>query len=288
MKEKEKLVLALQKGGRLNEDSLKLLKDCGLKISIGSRKLKASATNFPLEILFLRDDDIPQYVADGVAHVGILGLDVCREDRKKVRELKALSFAKCRLALAVPKDFEYQGLQSLNGKRIATSFPKLLGQYLADHSINAEIEFLSGSVEIAPGIGLSDAICDIVSSGSTLVMNGLKEVETVLESEAVLIAQPQLSIKQEQILEDLLFRIEAVQRAAQSKYITLNAPNDVLDEIRKILPGMKSPTIIPLADSNWSAVHSVVPEASFWDSISQLKKLGAEGILVIPIEKMVL
>tara|TARA_R110002050_G_scaffold48770_1_gene113230 strand:+ start:3357 stop:4223 length:867 start_codon:yes stop_codon:yes gene_type:complete len=288
MKEKGKLVLALQKGGRLNEDSLKLLKDCGLKISNGSRKLKADAQNFPLEILFLRDDDIAQYVADGVAQIGILGLDVCREDAKEVRELKGLSFAKCRLALAVPKDFDYQGLLSLNGKRIATSFPKLLHGYLEEKGITAEIEYLSGSVEIAPGIGLSDAICDIVSSGSTLVMNGLKEVETVLQSEAILIAHPHLSSEQEQILEDLLFRIEAVQRAAQSKYITLNAPNAVLAQIREVLPGMKSPTIIPLADANWSAVHSVVPEASFWDSISKLKKLGAEGILVIPIEKMIL
>jgi len=287
MKE-ERLVLALQKGGRLNEDSLKLLKDCGIKLSNGSRKLKASAHNFPLDVLFLRDDDIPQYVADGVAQIGILGLDVCREFNKNVRELKQLGFSKCRLSIAIPKEQNYQGIESLNGKRIATSYPNLLGEYLKSKGLKADIEYLSGSVEIAPGIGLSDAICDIVSSGSTLVINGLKEVETILKSEAVLIRQATISSAQAAILAKLLFRMEAVQRASQSKYITLNAPNGSLELIKKILPGMKSPTVIPLGKSNWSAVHSVVPESEFWNSIDQLKEIGAEGILVIPIEKMVL
>jgi len=287
MKE-ERLVLALQKGGRLNEESLKLLKDCGIKLSHGSRKLKASAQNFPLDVLFLRDDDIPQYVEDGVAQIGILGLDVSREYQKNVKELKPLGFSKCRLCLAVPKEANYAGIEYLNQKKIATSYPNLLKAYLDEKGLQAEIEFLSGSVEIAPGIGLSDAICDIVSSGSTLVMNGLKEVETVLESEAVLVRQATISAEKEAILQKLLFRMEAVQRAAQSKYITLNAPNAAIQSIKAVLPGMKSPTIIPLDNSEWSAVHSVVPESEFWNSIDKLKELGAEGILVIPIEKMVL
>ncbi len=282
------LTIALQKGGRLNEESLKLLRDCGIRLSVGSRKLKSEAQNFPLEILYLRDDDIPQYVEDGIADAGILGLDVIRETKKNVKEELALGFSTCRLSIALAKGDNYQGISSLEGKTIATSFPNLLRDFLEAKGVSANIEYLSGSVEIAPGIGLAQAICDIVSTGSTLVMNGLKEVEEVLYSEATLISRPDLNPEQQSILDKLKFRIEAVRRAKTGKYITLNAPNSALDEIRQILPGLKSPTIIPLADDDWSAVHTVVAEKDFWDRIDRLKDAGAEGILVLPIEKTIL
>lgn len=282
------LTIALQKGGRLNEESLKLLRDCGIRLSVGSRKLKSEARNFPLEVLFLRDDDIPQYVEDGIADAGILGLDVVRETQKQVHEELSLGFSSCRLAIAIPRESNYQGIGDLKGKTIATSFPNLLQGFLNEKGINAKIEYISGSVEIAPGIGLADAICDIVSSGSTLVMNGLKEVEEVIYSEATLISNPNLDEDQHATLAKLIFRIEAVMRAKTGKYITLNAPNSSLEAIREILPGLKSPTVIPLAQEGWSAIHTVVAEKDFWDRIDRLKELGAEGILVLPIEKTIL
>ncbi len=282
------LTIALQKGGRLNEESLKLLKGCGIRLSTGSRKLKSEAKNFPLEVLFLRDDDIPQYVEDGIADAGILGLDVIRETGKQIDEKLALGFSTCRLSIALPRDRNYRGLRSLADKTIATSFPNLLRKYLASKGVEAKIEYISGSVEVATGIGLADAICDIVSSGSTLVMNGLKEVETILDSEATLIANSNLSVGKQATLAQLIFRIEAVMRAKTGKYITLNAPNEALTQIRSILPGLKSPTVIPLADEGWSAVHTVVAEKDFWERIDRLKSAGAEGILVLPIEKTIL
>lgn len=283
----EKLVLAIQKGGRLNEGSLVLLKSCGIRLSQGSRKLKAESPNFPIEVLFLRDDDIPQYVAEGVADAGILGEDVCLESGKEMGLMRKLGFARCRLSLAIPREQEYSGLKWFEGKRIATSYPLLLQSFLDKNRISAQIEYLSGSVEIGPSIGLSDAICDIVSSGSTLVMNGLVEVEEVLRSEAVLVAPKALNSAKQAILEKLLFRFEVVAAAEKQKYITLNAPNRALEAIKAILPGLKSPTIIPLAEEGWSAVHTVVSEADFWDRIERLKAAGAEGIVVMEIEKLI-
>lgn len=282
-----KLKIAVQKKGRLSEKSLELLKECGIKFSNGDRKLKAVAKNFPVEILFLRDDDIPQYVEQGVAHIGILGENEVWEKGKKVSEIEKLGFASCKMSLAIPKDESYSGLTYFNNKRVATSYPKILQKFFQENNINSEIEEIGGSVEIATGIGLADAIFDIVSTGSTLIMNGLKEVEIVTKSEAVLIAQPDLESEQQLILDRLLFRINAVKNASENKYILLNAPNDAIKEIQNILPGMKSPTILPLAEEGWSSLHSVVKEDEFWDVIDQLKVLGAQGILVVPIEKMV-
>jgi ATP phosphoribosyltransferase len=284
---KEILKVAVQKSGRLSEESLQLLKESGIRISNSSSKLLARADNFPIEILYLRDDDIPQYVADGVADIGILGENVVVESEKIVQVVEALGFAKCRLSLAVPKDDKYTDLFYFEGKKIATSYPNLLQNYLRRSGINASIEEISGSVEIAPGIGLADSICDIVSTGSTLLTNGLKEVETVLLSQAVLISHGNLSEQKQVILEKLLFRIRAVQNAKANKYILLNAPNNSIPAITRILPGIKSPTILPLAESGWSSIHSVVKEDEFWEIIDQLKQAGAEGILVVPIEKMV-
>lgn len=282
-----KLKLAIQKSGRLYEDSMKLLKECGIDISNGGNKLKTEASNFPLEVFFLRDDDIPQYVEDAVADIGFVGENVVYEKNKKVAVLEKLGFGKCRLALAIRKTDEYsEGF--LEGKRIATSYPVLVNQYLSGKGIKAEVHEISGSVEIAPGIGLADAICDLVSSGSTLFTNGLKEVEPILESQAVLIRSQEISDEKAQLLQRLLFRIQAVKRAKNNKYILLNAPNDKLQGIIDLIPGMKSPTVLPLADSNWSSVHSVVNENDFWNIIEQLKLAGAEGILIIPIEKMIL
>jgi ATP phosphoribosyltransferase len=281
-----KLKIAIQKSGRLHEDSLRLLKECGIDISNGGNKLKSSAANFPLEVYFLRDDDIPQYVEDAVADAGIVGENVVYEKKKEVEVLEQLGFGKCRLSIAVEKN-EVFSRESLNGKRIATSYPVILQEYLDNNKINAEIHEISGSVEIAPGIGLAHAICDLVSSGSTLLMNGLKEAETILESQSVLIRNKNLNTEKLGLLEKLLFRIRSVKKAKNNKYILLNAPNDKLSEIISLLPGMKSPTVLPLASSGWSSVHSVIDENDFWDIIEQLKAAGAQGILVVPIEKMI-
>ena len=283
-----KLKLAIQKSGRLNEDSMRLLKECGIDIGNGVNKLKAEATNFPLELFFLRDDDIPQYVEDGVADIGFVGENVVYEKAKKVEVGYALGFGKCRLSFAVRKNEVFDGPSFLSGKKIATSYPVLVQKYLTEHNIKAEIHEISGSVEIAPGIGLADVVCDLVSSGSTLFMNGLVEAETILNSQAVLIKHKNFTPEQQQILECLLFRIESVKKAKKNKYVLLNAPNDQLEKIISLLPGMKSPTVLPLASPGWSSVHSVIAESDFWDRIEQLKNAGAEGILVIPIEKMIL
>lgn len=282
------LRIAIQKSGRLHEDSMKLLKECGIEVSNGVNKLKTEASNFPLEVFFLRDDDIPQYVEDGVADLGMVGENIVLEGRKQVNEVEKLGFGKCRLSVAVLRGKEYRSLKDLDGLRIATSYPGIVGDFLKKNNISADIHEISGSVEIAPGIGLAEAICDLVSSGSTLFMNGLKEVEVILRSEAVLIANKQLEGEQSRLLQKLLFRIRAVKKAKNNKYILLNAPNENLDAICRLLPGMKSPTVLPLADSGWSSVHSVVNENDFWDIIENLKANGAQGILVVPIEKMIL
>lgn len=282
------LKLAIQKSGRLNEDSMRLLKECGIEISNGVNKLKADASNFPIEVFFLRDDDIPQYVQDGVADIGFVGENVVYEKAKKVEVAYELGFGKCRLSFAVRKGEEFTGPQFLEGKKIATSYPVLVQKYLDEHKVNAEIHEISGSVEIAPGIGLADVVCDLVSSGSTLFMNGLKESETILNSQAVLVKRDNLPAELVSILERLLFRMESVKKAKKNKYVLLNAPNAQLDKIIALLPGMKSPTIVPLATEGWSSVHTVIAEADFWNLIEQLKAVGAEGILVIPIEKMIL
>lgn len=281
------LRIAIQKSGRLYEDSIRLLKECGIDIKNGVNKLKTEAENFPLEVFFLRDDDIPQYVEDHVADIGIVGENVLFEKQKEVRIVEKLGFGKCRLAVAVRRQEEYTGPQFLQGKSIATSYPVLVHRYLDQNNISAEIHEISGSVEIAPGIGLADTIVDLVSSGSTLFMNGLKEVETVLKSEAVLVRNKDLDDEKLRILDKLLFRIRSVKKAKNNKYILLNAPNDKLDEIISVLPGMRSPTVLPLAEAGWSSVHSVLNENDFWDIIEQLKAAGAEGILVVPIEKMI-
>ena len=280
--------IAVQKSGRLSEDSLRLIKECGIKFYNGTGKLKSTSTNFPIEFLFLRDDDIPGYVADGVADLGIVGENELVEKNKTVNTLKKLGFSKCRLSLAIPKGQDYPGLSYFEGKSIATSYTKILGDYLKENNINAEIHEISGSVEIAPSIGLAEGICDIVSSGSTLMMNGLKEVEQIFKSEAVLIANPNLKDWQNDIVQKLVFRINAVQKGKSNKYVLLNAPNESLDKIVSLIPGMRSPTILPLAQSGWSSVHSVLNEDQFWENIEELRAAGAEGILVVPIEKMIL
>ncbi len=283
-----KLKIAIQKSGRLSEKSLQLLKECGIKLSNGDRKLKTEARNFPIEVLYLRDDDIPQYVEQGVADIGILGENEVWEQNKQVKTVEKLGFANCKLSLAIPKEENYAGLGYFNGKKIATSYPKILQKFFDKNNIQAEIEEIGGSVEIAPGIGLANAIFDIVSTGSTLLINGLKEVEVVANSEAVIISANNLESSKQEILQKLLFRIRAVKNASEHKYILLNAPNDAIEQIISILPGMKSPTVLPLAQAGWSSIHSVVKEDEFWDVIDQLKTWGAEGILVVPIEKMVL
>jgi ATP phosphoribosyltransferase len=281
------LRIAIQKSGRLQEGSLDLLRESGLSFSNGKDQLKTQARNFPVEVLFLRDDDIPQYVEDKVADVGIVGENIFVEKQKSNKLVKRLDFAKCRLSIAVPRSQEYNGVKSLQGKNIATSYPNIVKTFLATHKVNAGIHEISGSVEIAPGIGLADAICDIVSTGSTLLSNGLKEVEVVMQSEAVIIAGNDLAPGRQEILDRLLFRIGAVQKARNSKYILLNCPNDSIAKITSVIPGMKSPTIIPLAREGWSSLHSVVDENDFWERIDQLRSFGAEGILVVPIEKMI-
>jgi len=283
-----RLRLAIQKGGRLSESTTDLLAACGIKISRPDRKLRALSEHFELEVLFLRDDDIPGYVADGVADAGIVGENVILEKGKQVATLDQLGFAKCRLAIALPRSFEYSSARDLNDLHIATSYPGLLQRFFDENAVSATIHEISGSVEIAPGIGLADGICDIVSSGSTLISNGLKEVETVLESQAVLIASTQLSDEKRQIIDRLRFRIQSVMKARQHRYILMNVPNSSLEEVTGILPGMKAPTIMPLSEEGWSSVHSVIPEHAFWDVIESLKAAGAEGMLVVPIEKMVL
>ena len=282
------LKIAIQKSGRLHDDSMKLLKECGIDVSNGVNKLKAEASNFPLEIYFLRDDDIPQYVEDAVADIGIVGENVVYEKNKKVEVIDKLGFGKCRLSIAVGRNEKYNDANYLHGKKIATTYPNIVQSYLQQKSITAEIHEISGSVEIAPGIGLADAICDLVSSGSTLFMNGLKEVETILQSQAVLIQNQKLDKVKLDILNKILFRIQAVKKAKNNKYILLNAPNGKLSEIIALLPGMKSPTVLPLAESGWSSVHSVLDENDFWNIIQKLKEAGAQGILVIPIEKMIM
>jgi ATP phosphoribosyltransferase len=284
-----KLKIAIQKSGRLSEKSLQLLKECGIKLdNNGERKLKTEARNFPVEVLFLRDDDIPQYVEQGVADIGILGENEVWEKNKHVRVVEKLGFANCKLSLAIPKDENYTGLSWFNNKKVATSYPRILDKFFKEKKLNVEIEEIGGSVEIAPGIGLANAIFDIVSTGSTLLMNGLKEAEVVTKSEAVMIATQNMADDKLAILDKLLFRMKAVRNSSENKYILLNAPNESIDKIISILPGMKSPTVLPLADKGWSSVHSVVKEDEFWEIIEKLKNNGAQGILVIPIEKMVL
>jgi ATP phosphoribosyltransferase len=281
------LKIAIQKSGRLYEDSVRLLKECGIELNNGNKQLKAAAFNFPIEVFFLRDDDIPQYVYDGVADVGIVGENVLLEKAKDTDLVYRLGFGKCRLSIAVPKAMQYNASTDLNGLKIATTYSTILQNYLTKNKIDAEIHEISGSVEIAPGIGLADAICDLVSSGSTLFTNGLKEVEVILKSEAVLIANKKLSADNKAILDKLLLRITAVKTAKNNKYILLNAPNNQLKNIAGLLPGIKSPTIVPLAEEGWSSVQSVVNENDFWEVIEKLKAFGAEGIIVLPIEKMI-
>lgn len=283
-----KLKIAIQKSGRLSEKSLELLKDCGIKISTSNRKLRAESPNFPIEILFLRDDDIPQYVEQGVADIGILGENEIWEKDKNVTQIRQLGFAACKLCLAIPKDEVYTDLNYFQDKKIATSYPHILRKFFQEKEINVKIEEIGGSVEIAPSIGLANAIFDIVSTGSTLLTNGLKQVVTVVESQAVLISNKNLDFEKQGIVNRLLFRIEAVKQSSENKYILLNAPNEKLEEIIALLPGMKSPTILPLAQEGWSSIHTVIKEDTFWDIIEQLKALGAEGILVLEIEKMIL
>ena len=282
------LRIAIQKSGRLYDESVKLLKECGIELNNGNKQLKTVAENFPIEVYFFRDDDIPQYVYDGVADVGIVGENVYMEKGKEVELAYRLGFGKCRLSIAVPKQMSYTSIKDLQGLKIATTYSNILQDFLKKEQVDVEIHEISGSVEIAPGIGLADAICDLVSSGSTLFTNGLKEVETILKSEAILIANKDLSSENQAILEKLLLRITAVKTAKNNKYIILNAPNNKLKEISDVLPGMKSPTINPLATEGWSSVQSVVNENIFWDVIEKLKALGAEGILVVPIEKMII
>jgi len=282
-----KLKIALQKSGRLSDKSLELIRECGISLTNGSRKLLSVSSNFPLEVMYLRDDDIPRYVADGVADVGIVGENVVREEQANVQVMEALGFAKCRLSLAIPRTIQYDGLRFFNGKKVATSYPNILKEFFDGQGIDADIHEISGSVEIAPGIGLSDGVFDIVSSGSTLISNGLSEVEEVMNSQAVLIGQNDLEPEKQNILSSLMFRIRAVKKSRKNKYILLNAPNDKLDEITSLIPGMKSPTVMPLAEEGWSSVHSVLEEAQFWNIIDQLKEKGAQGILVVPIEKMI-
>ena len=284
----EELKIAIQKSGRLYDDSVKLLQECGIELRNVKDRLRTESDTFPMEIFFLRDDDIPQYVEDGVADIGIVGENVLLEKNKKTDIVEKLGFGKCRLSIAVPRNETYTGPTSLEGKRIATSYPFLVGEYLKKNNVNAEIHEISGSVEIAPGIGLADVVADLVSSGSTLFMNGLKEAEVILQSQSVLIRNTVLSAEKETILNKLLFRISAVKKSKRNKYVLLNAPNDRLDEIIALLPGMKSPTVLPLAESGWSSVHTVLKEDEFWEKIEILKNAGAEGILVVPIEKMIL
>ena len=282
------LRIAVQSKGRLHDDTMRMLDEADIKISTSKRTLLVQSSNFPIEVLYLRDDDIPQSVATGVADIGIVGENEFVEKQEPVDIVMKLGFSKCRLSLAIPKSEKYDDIKWFNGKKIATSYPVILGNYLKANDINAEIHVITGSVEISPGIGLSDGIFDIVSSGSTLISNNLIEVETVMKSEAVLIADKNLDIKKRKILDDMLFRIQAVRNAEDKKYVRMNVPKSHLEEIINVLPGLKSPTIIPLADEEWCSVHSVLDEKCFWEIIGKLKEMGAQGILVTPIEKMIL
>lgn len=282
------LRIAVQAKGRLYEETMTMLEESSIKIKSGKRTLLVPASNFPVEILYLRDDDIPQAVASGIADVGIVGENEYAEKKEKADLIKRLDFSKCRLSLAIPKAEDYRGPEWFNGKKIATSYPVILQEFLDKKGINAEIHVITGSVEIAPGIGLADCIFDIVSSGSTLVSNNLKEVEVVLNSEAILIGNPNLSAEKKEILSELLFRFDSYKNAEGKKYIILNIPNEKIDAVCHLLPGMKAPTVTPLKKEGWSSLHSVIEEKQFWDIINQLKTLGAEGILVVPIEKMIL
>ncbi len=284
----EILKIAVQKSGRLSEKSLELLMESGIRLTNGDRKLISPSSNFPVEVLFLRDDDIPQYVTDSVADIGIVGENVILEKPCRVEIVHRLGFAKCRLSLAIAKNEGYMGVEFFNGKKIATSYPNILRRFLEQNKVKSDIHEISGSVEIAPGIGLADGIFDIVSSGSTLISNGLKEVEKVIDSEAVIIAAPGLNPEKSMILENLIFRMKSVRAAKNHKYILLNAPDSKVEEIISVLPGMKSPTVMPLAIKGWSSIHSVLRESEFWEAIDKLKELGAQGILVIPIEKMII
>jgi ATP phosphoribosyltransferase len=288
MSNKTILRIAIQKSGRLYEDSVQLLKECGIDLRNVKDRLKTVSENFPIEVFFLRDDDIPEYVEDGVADIGIVGQNVLLEKGRKVDTIEMLGFGKCRLSVAVPKAMEYDGVQALQGKRIATSYPQLVKQFLQNNNIQASIHEISGSVEIAPGIGLADVVADLVSSGGTLFMNGLKEVEVILDSQAVLVANSKIDADKKDILEKLLFRMRSVRKAKKSKYVLMNVPNENLDQVIALLPGMRSPTVLPLAESGWSSVHSVLSEDEFWDRIEKLRGAGAEGILVVPIEKLIM
>ncbi len=280
--------IAIQKSGRLHDDSMRLLKECGIDVGNSRNQLKVTATNFPAELFFLRDDDIPEYVQDGVADIGFVGENVVLEKNKKVTTIEKLGFGKCRLSIAVPNKKKIKSAQDLAGKKIATSYPNILSAYLKKQKIKADIHTISGSVEIAPKIGLADAICDLVSSGNTLFSNELVEMETILQSEAVIISTPGLANTQQQLLQKLLFRIQSVKRSRNNKYVLLNAPNNQVKNICQLLPGMRSATVLPLAEEGWSSIHSVINETDFWNIIEKLKQYGAEGILVIPIEKMIL
>lgn len=282
------LKIAIQKSGRLHDESIQILKDCGISIYNGNDQLKITASNFPLEVYYLRNSDIPQYLIDGVVDIAIVGDNLLVEKGQNIQIAEKLGFSKCKVSVAVPKNFNYNSIQDLNGLRVATSYPKTVIDYFSSKGISVDIHQISGSVEIAPNIGLSDAIVDIVSSGSTLFKNGLKEVEVILKSEAVLAVSPQISEEAKQVLSKLQFRIQSVLRSRKSKYILMNVPNDKISEISKILPVLKSPTVMPLAEEGWSSVHSVIDEDKFWEVIDQLKEAGAEGILVCPIEKMVM
>lgn len=282
------LRIAIQKSGRLFEDSVALLRDAGISFDTSSNRLRTQSSNFPLEIIFLRDDDIPEYVEGGVVDAGIVGENVVLEKRKTVRTVDRLGFGKCRMCIAVPKNTHFSGLHDLANLRIATSYRQVLSDFLQRNNIQAEVHEISGAVELAPSLGLAEAIFDIVSTGSTLLANGLREVETVLYSEALLISSPALGARQQEILDRLQFRIEANRNAKKHRYILLNAPNDHIDEIAALLPGMKSPTVLPLAEPGWSSLHSVVHEEVFWDVLEKLKAAGAQGILVAPIERMIL
>lgn len=283
----EKLRIAVQKSGRLNESSMKLLKECGIDVPAGNNQLKISVDNFDAEILFLRDDDIPEYVQDGVADIGFVGENVVLEKNKITNIIERLGYGKCRLSIALPKGKRLNNLQELNGVKIATSYPVILSNWLSENNIKADIHEISGSVEIAPRIGLADAICDLVSSGSTLFSNELYECETILKSEAVLISGKNLSQRKQELLDQLLFRIRSVKKAKHTKYVLLNAPNDSIAQICKYLPGINSPTIVPLAQEGWSSIHSVIGENDFWNVIEKLKAAGAQGILILPIEKII-
>ncbi|AZJ31771.1 MULTISPECIES: ATP phosphoribosyltransferase [Tenacibaculum] len=282
-----KLKIAIQKSGRLNQDSLQILKDCGVSIDNGKDQLKASANNFPLEVFYLRNGDIPQYLKDGVVDIAIIGENLLIEKGEEIQFIEKLGFSKCKVSLAIPKNEKYTGINYFQNKKIATSYPNTVLKFLEKENIKAQLHIINGSVEIAPNIGLADGICDIVSSGSTLFKNNLKEVEVLLKSEAVLAVSPQIKEQQQVILNKLQFRIQSVLKARQSRYVLLNAPNEKLETIINILPGMRSPTVLPLAEEGWSSVHSVLNKNQFWEIIDELKSNGAEGILVCPIEKMV-